>query len=278
MNTLDALKQQFSSFIASLNDTPVRTDWTLNTDDQKQQFGDITCNAALILAKELKSSPREVATKITTGFNHPAIEKMEIAGPGFINIFLTKEAFRTLAQELREQKGTFFRHPTPEKINIEFVSANPTGPLHLGHGRGGIIGDVLAHVLSFLGTSVTKEHYINDAGVQMNKLGNSLFIRCQQLNGVDAELPEDGYQGVYLVDLAKQCIAQHGAHVTEKNEQFFIVTSVSLANASISSAETDHHDPPDMGLSFFPYARVISSAMLTSCELWPTMEISLRKQ
>ncbi len=222
MNTLDALKQQFSSFIASLSDTPIRTDWTLNTDDQKQQFGDITCNAALILAKELKSSPREVATKITTGFNHPAIEKMEIAGPGFINIFLTKEAFRTLAQELREQKGTFFRHPTPEKINIEFVSANPTGPLHLGHGRGGIIGDVLANVLSFLGTSVTKEHYINDAGVQMNKLGNSLFIRCQQLNGVNAELPEDGYQGVYLVDLAKQCIAQHGTHVTEKNERFFI--------------------------------------------------------
>lgn len=222
MNTLDALKDQFLSFISTLCSNPVRIDWALTTDDQKQQFGDITCNAALMLAKELKTSPREVATRIVQNFNYPAIKKMDIAGPGFINIFLTDDAFRTIAQELREQKGTFFKHPTHDKINIEFVSANPTGPLHLGHGRGGIIGDVLANILSFLGTPVTKEHYINDAGSQMNKLGNSLAIRCKQLNGHTIELPEDAYQGTYLVDLAQKCIDQHGTYVVDKDEAFFI--------------------------------------------------------
>lgn len=222
MNTLDALKAQFLSFIGTLTSTPLKIDWTLNTDDQKQQFGDITCNAALVLAKELKRSPRDVATEITTNFSHPALKKIEIAGPGFLNIFLTNETFQHLACELKDQKGNFFKHPTQEKINIEFVSANPTGPLHLGHGRGGIIGDVLANVLSFLGTSVTKEHYINDAGSQMNKLGMSLAIRCRQLTGEEIELPEDAYQGVYMIDLAKQCIKEHGEKVITRDEQFFI--------------------------------------------------------
>ncbi len=222
MNTLDALKEQFVSFVSTLSSTPVRIDWTLNTDDQKQQFGDVTCNAALVLAKELKRSPRDVATEISNNFKHAAIEKIDIAGPGFLNIFLTDRAFQDIAQELKQQKGNFFKNPTHEKINIEFVSANPTGPLHLGHGRGGIIGDVLAHVLSFLGTSVTKEHYINDAGSQMNKLGMSLGIRCRQLLSEQIELPEDAYQGAYLVELAQQCIKEHGEKVVTREEQFFI--------------------------------------------------------
>src|SRR5581483_8160338 len=106
-------------------------------------------------------------------------------------------------------------------ISLEFVSANPTGPLHFGHGRGAIIGDVLANVLRFMGHTVTKEFYINDAGNQIQKLGESFKIRCQQAAGIQAELPEDGYHGEYLLELAQDCFAELGHTVFEKPDSFF---------------------------------------------------------
>ena len=140
-----------------------------------------------------------------------------------LNFFLTQSAFDQLAQELFEQKDSFFK-PTvkkKEKINIEFVSANPTGPLHFGHGRGGIIGDVLANVLSFLGFDVTKEFYINDAGAQIQKLGKSLKIRYQQASGMDATLPDDAYHGAYLIDIANDLFSEHGNNLLDQPDQFF---------------------------------------------------------
>lgn len=214
MNVVSAITADFYQFLTNtlLNKTDqtaalANIQLSLNTDPQKQQFGDLSTNAPLVLAKLLGSSPREIATEICQKFSHPAIEKIEIAGPGFINFFLTPATFATIAQELSAEQAAFFKKTDAEPTyayNVEFVSANPTGPLHLGHGRGGIIGDTLAKILRFRGHTVTTEFYINDAGAQILKLGLSFKARCLQQLGVDAPLPEEGYQGEYLVEFAKE--------------------------------------------------------------------------
>ncbi len=196
----------------------------LNIDPQKQQFGDLSSNIAMVLAPQLKQAPRAVAQQIVDNFNHPLINKIEIAGPGFLNFYLNESAWQELAKELTEQKETFFKlDPTIHKkhYSIEFVSANPTGPLHLGHGRGAIIGDVLGNVLNFIGHRATQEYYINDAGAQITKLGKSFKARCEQVVGIATKVPEDGYQGEYLIDLAKQCVTEFGQDVIKQPDEFF---------------------------------------------------------
>lgn len=228
MNTLAHIRSSLLAYIEKNLAVPqellTHVDITLNVDAQKQQFGDMSTNVALMLSKELHTNPRALAQRIIDNFSHEAIEKYEIAGPGFINIFLRPTVFCQIAQELYTQHQDFFKLDTstqPKKYSLEFVSANPTGPLHLGHGRGGIIGDVLGNILSFLGHSVTKEFYINDAGSQIQKLGLCLKIRIQQALGIPAELPEDGYKGEYLITLAQECIAQHGNAVLTNTDSFF---------------------------------------------------------
>ena len=170
-------------------------------------------------------APVAVAKKIQESFKNEFVDHVEIAGPGFINIFLTDDAFQELTNQLTLLKDTFFTLDAGEphlSYSIEFVSANPTGPLHIGHGRGGIIGDVLGRILSFLGHTVTKEFYINDAGAQMVKLGISFKIRCEQQAGIDVSLPEDAYHGEYLVELAEKCYKTYGKELLEKPDEFFI--------------------------------------------------------
>ena len=199
-----------------------KTQFSLNTDKSKQTFGDISANCALIISQITKAPPREIAEKIKESFHHLNVERIEIAGPGFLNFFLTKDAFKTLAQELYAEGEGFFAHGSqPKSYCVEFVSANPTGPLHFGHGRGGIIGDVLSHILSFLGHRVTKEFYINDAGNQIQKLGISFKIRCLQVAGQNADLPEDGYQGEYLVTLAQKAFNEMGNNLLVQNDEFY---------------------------------------------------------
>lgn len=196
----------------------------LNTDPNKTQFGDLNSNAALIIARKIQSAPRTVAEQIVAEFHHPLIEKIEIAGIGFINLFLSRDAWRTCTQELFSAGKRYFKPDSlkpKKKYSVEFVSANPTGPLHIGNGRNGIIGDVLSNTLLFVGHDVTKEYYINDAGVQIKKLGISLLIRCQQLLGIEAILPEDAYHGEYLIDIAKKCLSDYGKTILEKEESFF---------------------------------------------------------
>ncbi|HEV2600998.1 MAG TPA: arginine--tRNA ligase [Candidatus Babeliales bacterium] len=229
VNMIQQIQQAFTLFLQTTFkiDNPELSqcaELVLNVDENKQQFGDLNANAAMILAKALKQNPRAIAEQIATNFTHPGIARIEIAGPGFLNFFFTEKTWHTLAQNLYNSKEEFFTLDSgiPRyRYNVEFVSANPTGPLHLGHGRGGIIGDVLANILNFIGHSATREFYINDAGTQIDKLGRSFKIRCQQELGASVELPEDGYHGTYLVDLAKECIAQHGSSVTDKPETFF---------------------------------------------------------
>lgn len=226
MNIIDTISHDLQKHACLLLDISPealpRLDLTINTDASKQTFGDLSTNFALILAKQLGQNPRAIAQKIAETFKHEAIERIEIAGPGFINIFLTDATFTQIARELF---NSGFAQATPDKqltnYSIEFVSANPTGPLHLGHGRNAIIGDVLGNVLRFLGNPVTKEFYINDAGNQIQKLGESFKIRCMQALGRDAQIPEEGYHGEYLRELAVAAVQEFGADILHQKQEFF---------------------------------------------------------
>jgi arginyl-tRNA synthetase len=228
MNLIEEIQHIFESYLQktySLSEQETKScTFELNVEEQKQQFGDVSSNAALILSKKNARNPREIAQEIIASFNHKYLQDMTVAGAGFINAFLTTAALQKLAQELFKEEDAFFKSGQDllkQNYNIEFVSANPTGPLHFGHGRGGIIGDVLGNILTFLGQKTTKEYYINDAGAQIQKLGISFKIRCQQQLGMAVELPEDAYHGDYLIILTKKCIEEYGKDILEKSDSFF---------------------------------------------------------
>lgn len=227
MNAIDSISQAFFSFLSEQfncsKQLVSRIEIMLNTDPKKASFGDMTTNAALLLVKQLGRPPREIAQQIISQFSHPSIITMNIAGPGFININLSDQLFAQMVGTLCNQPETVFRPNvcTIETTNIEFISANPTGPLHFGHGRGGIIGDVLGRVIRFSGQSATTEFYINDAGSQIEKLGDSFKIRCFQQLGQSVKLPENAYHGSYLIELAEQLIAQKGEAIRQESKQFF---------------------------------------------------------
>ena len=227
MNAFEQIQHAFTTYL--INDCAIPQDiiknsqFELNTDPAKQNFGDINANIAMICAQKMKQNPRALAQQIINNFTHPFVERIEIAGPGFLNFFLKQSWYETIATEIHQQKSDFFKPNSidSKKINIEFVSANPTGPMHVGHGRNGILGDVLANILTFTGHDVTKEFYINDAGAQMIKLQNSFKIRCLQELGLNVLLPEDAYHGEYLIDLAKTCVAQFGKNLEQEPDSFF---------------------------------------------------------
>ncbi len=246
MNTLQKLQHSFCTFLSHYFsiDTKIAQEFalTLNTDEQKQQFGDVTSSAALGLAKIVGKNPRAIAQEIVTHFKDPAIQTIDIAGPGFLNMTLHNSVFDKLSQEVFTLQNGFFKENlnTPKSINIEFVSANPTGPLHFGHGRGGIIGDVLGNVLHFLGHAVTKEFYINDAGAQITKLGTSFKIRYQQASGMDVSLPEDAYHGHYLLDLAHELFTEHGDRLLDQPDDFFSTFAKEQMLHAIKATLTDY--------------------------------------
>ncbi len=228
MHILEQIQNSFANFIKTKfnlpHDTQLPINLELNIDRPRAQFGDLNSNIAMLLAKQLKQNPQAIAQLIIIEYQAPnEIEKIEFVAPGFINITLKKSVFVKLLNEINQQKASFFKPSNlkSRKYLIEFVSANPTGPMHLGHGRGAIIGDVLGNVLKFNGHLVTKEFYINDAGNQINKLGLSLKIRCQQALGINIELPEAAYHGEYLRELAHGCIADYGPTILEKPDSFF---------------------------------------------------------
>ena len=226
MNGIEQIASSFFSFLAEQYNLDAsnlrRCNFDINSDPEKSAFGDLNSNAAMVLAKDLKANPRAIAQNVIEKFSHPFVAKIEIAGPGFLNFFLTDAALIQLAQQIFEQKDLFFKPQLqPKKINVEFVSANPTGPLHFGHGRNGILGDTLATILTFLGHDVTREFYINDAGAQMTKLGNSLKIRYLQALGEDVQLPDDAYHGQYLIDFAQELAQEHGKKLENNGLEYF---------------------------------------------------------
>ena len=169
------------------------------------QHGDFSTNVSLPLAKILKKAPIEIAKEIVDRIpSSTLIEKVEIAGPGYINFFLSSEARVELINKILAEKEDFGKSTfgKNQKVQVEFVSANPTGPLHVGHGRGAAIGDSIARLLEATGWDVTKEFYYNDAGAQINSLGLSVQARAKKISPDDKEFPKDGYQGEYINDIA----------------------------------------------------------------------------
>lgn len=174
--------------------------------------GDLATNLAMLVAKTRKSNPRVVAQEVLATLNFPdgVVSRTEIAGPGFINFWLAEDHLAAslatiVAAGNQYGRGSF---GTGIRVNVEFVSANPTGPLHVGHGRGAAQGDGISALLEWTGHEVTREFYINDAGVQVDRLVTSLWARIQQLRGADAAIPEGGYHGEYLVEAAQRAVRE----------------------------------------------------------------------
>ncbi len=185
--------------------------------------GDVATNLALALAKSLKQKPRAVAERLVATLQLPQglVRKIEIAGPGFINFFLAEAQLASVLEAVLAAGELYGRGDGGRgtRVNVEFVSANPTGPLHVGHGRGAALGDGLASLLEWTGHAVTREFYVNDAGAQIDKLARSLWARVQQAVGRAAEIPEGGYHGDYLVELAAAILAREGRRFADLPEE-----------------------------------------------------------
>ena len=201
-NNVEILAQDFESFIVE----PAK----------EKSHGDLACNIAMTLSKKFSAvenlnNPRKLAAEIIKNINNESVVKLEIAGPGFINIFLQNNVFyQILGDLLQTRKFDFPNIGHGEKVNLEYASPNPTGPIHVGHTRGAIYGDVLAKLLSQVGYDVLKEYYINDAGSQINTLVKSAYVRYLQACGVAAEISEGLYPGEYLIPIGEALHKAYG--------------------------------------------------------------------
>ena len=211
LNLKQALTELIQQAVAII--APDQANATITLERPKQaQHGDYACNIAMQLAKALKRNPREVAMDLIGDLPpSPYLEKAEIAGPGFINFFLTANAKQQVVKTILHTGESFGRQRAAkaEKIVVEFVSANPTGPLHVGHGRQAALGDAISTLLQTQGHDVSREFYYNDAGNQIANLGISVQVRIRQQRGETIELPEDGYRGDYIVEIAQRYVEQH---------------------------------------------------------------------
>lgn len=188
---------------------------------REESHGDWACTIAMRLAKAAHMNPRAIAQAIVDHLpENNLVESFEIAGPGFINLTLTNASFQAVVSEARQQGSDFGKSELSEpcKVNLEYVSANPTGPMHVGHGRWAALGDAIARVMRHAGYSVDEEFYINDQGNQMNVFGNSVVVRYQQLLGQDVEMPEACYGGAYIKDIAQAIIDADGDKWLDANE------------------------------------------------------------
>src|SRR5690348_16444365 len=184
--------------------------------------GDMATNAAMVLAKPAKKNPKQLADEIAGRLrSDPLIAKAEVAGPGFINLTLRPEAWLNALRQVLQQGRDYGRSAVGgrEKINVEYVSANPTGPMHIGHCRGAVFGDALASLLAHTGYAVTREYYINDAGAQVDVLARSAFLRYREALGEDiGAIPEGLYPGDYLVPVGQALAAEYGRALNQKPE------------------------------------------------------------
>ncbi|MBV1707119.1 MAG: arginine--tRNA ligase [Hyphomicrobiales bacterium] len=221
MNVFDEIALALTSAFAALQQEG-RLDGALTPDrfsvepPRDASHGDIATNIAMVYARDLApgfTSPRQFATEIVTRLGqHPLVAKVDVAGPGFINIRLQHAALAGVLRAALQQKSRFGRPPAHHQpVNVEYVSANPTGPMHVGHGRGAVFGDALAALLEFAGARVTREFYINDAGAQVDVLARSAFLRYREARGETiGAIPEGLYPGDYLKAIGAQLARDHG--------------------------------------------------------------------
>ena len=175
-------------------------------DNKEKEHGDLATNIAMVLAKPLKKNPKEIAEEIKQNFVlDEKIIKIEVAGPGFLNFFLSKDSHGEILEQIQKENKDFGKSGSKQsKVLIEYVSSNPTGPLHVGHGRGAVFGSVLSSLLEEAGFEVDQEYYVNDFGRQMNILATSVWIRYCQLFSSEIKMMQQGYLGDYLLPVAKK--------------------------------------------------------------------------
>ncbi|MBI5676649.1 MAG: arginine--tRNA ligase [Nitrospirae bacterium] len=217
-----------------------------------ESHGDVATTIALNLARPLKKAPRKIAEDILINIKEAPgpFEKIEIAGPGFINFTYKKEYYIKRLEELLQKGHEFFRIDIGKgkRVQIEYVSANPTGPLHIGHGRGAAVGNALCNLLSSAGYDVEREFYVNDAGMQVKLLGLSVYTIYQQMSGNDIPFPENGYKGDYVKDISKEINDKAGnkylSKPFEECEKVFTGFAYKKMLANIS------HDLREFGIGF----------------------------
>jgi arginyl-tRNA synthetase len=227
MNIVEKVQENLKSEIkaavlkAGLASEDQLPDIILETPKDKSH-GDYSTNMAMQLARVAKKAPRMIAEDIMKNFDQSkaSIEKMDIAGPGFINFFMNNDYLTDLIPLILDQDHEYGQSDAGkgERVNVEFVSANPTGDLHLGHARGAAVGDSLCNVLEKAGYNVTREYYINDAGNQIHNLAKSVEARYFQALGQDAAMPEDGYHGADIIGIGKQLAEEYGSKYAEASE------------------------------------------------------------
>ena len=202
-----------------------------------KQHGDFASNIAMIMASIQKMAPRKIAEAIVSHIADPRgiLLKTEIAGPGFINFFVKPSAWLPVLEEIHKYNSSYGSSDLGQgqRVQVEFVSANPTGPLHIGHGRGAAVGDSVANILRFSGYAVEKEYYINDSGRQIATLGRSVWLRYREMQGQSIEFPKDCYQGDYINALAKAVGTQYGHDLERKSEEDAIAICARYAAAAI---------------------------------------------
>jgi len=185
-----------------------------------ESHGDLSSNAAMLLTKKLKKNPREIASEIISALKieDDKISKVEIAGPGFINFFFTPSFIAQTVKNILDEGESFGKSSkyAGKKANVEFVSANPTGPLTVGHGRNAVIGDTVSNLLEWIGYSVDREYYFNNAGRQMRVLGDSVRLRYLEILGEKIDFPEEYYQGEYLKEIAKKLYNENGNNLKDE--------------------------------------------------------------
>ncbi len=183
--------------------------------------GDRAANAAMRLARPLRMNPRDIAQKIAGNLNSEFIDRTEIAGPGFVNVFLSGKFYAEVISDILKQGNEYgaVNLGNERKVQVEFVSANPTGPLHIGHGRGAAVGDSIARILKFTGWNVQREYYVNDSGLQIDTLGRSTQARYFELLNHESHFPENGYKGTYIYDLAREIINLEGRKFLDVPEE-----------------------------------------------------------
>ncbi len=214
--------------------------------------GDFATNVAMAMAGLQKRPPREVAQTILNAINDTdhLLARTEIAGPGFINFFISNEYWHRVLRQIHESDYAYGRSDIGKgrKIQIEFVSANPTGPLHVGHGRGAIVGDALCSILRASGYEVEKEYYINDSGRQIHTLGLSVFLRYQEFHGASIDFPADCYQGDYIRETAQAVAEKEGRHLLEISEDEAVAFCAKFAASNILNGIKQ--DLIDFGVTF----------------------------
>jgi arginyl-tRNA synthetase len=217
--------------------------------------GDYASNVAMILAAQAKQNPRKIAQLIQENLSDPGniIDRTQIAGPGFLNFFIKKNIWQQTLKTIEENKENFGQSSigNGKKVQVEFVSANPTGPLHIGHARGAVVGDVITNLLTAVGYAVDKEYYINDAGNQMNNLGKSVLLRYRELLCEKIEFPETCYRGDYIKDIAADVISKEGNVYLTADEGKTISYLTGIAGQSI--LEEIKNDLKDFGVTFDHY-------------------------